>query len=140
MRARKTLLVICVAIALAVSMAFIQGCDGKALEGPTEKLAAVIEATLTGRNFCLGCALQKEKGAGAQCRLFGHKHAFKAARAVGEDGKELADLGGSVLHYLETEKSQELITSHHGETLSIRGKVYPLERVLEVDSYEVPGG
>jgi len=130
----------CVAIVLAVSLAFTQGCGGKAAEEPTEKLAAAVKVTLTGTNFCLGCALKKEKGAGAQCSTFGHKHALDVINAVDEDGKELPGLRGWVLHYLETEKSQELITNHHGETLTINGSVYPLERVLEMDSYEVSGG
>jgi len=97
--------------------------------------ADVVKAAVEGTNFCLGCALKKQKGAAAQCSIFGHKHALEVTKAVGEDGKELTGMRGWVLHYLETEKSQDLIIEHHGEKLTITGKVYPLERELEVDSF-----
>ncbi len=111
----------------------VSGCaekDGVEIESD------VIKATVEGANFCLGCALKKQKGAAAQCSIFGHKHALKVTRAVGKDGKELTGMRGWVLHYLETEKSQDLIKQHHGEELTITGKVYPLERELEVDSFK----
>ena len=63
----------------------------------------------------------------------GHKHALKVSKAVDKDGKELTGMRGGVLHYLENEKSRDLIKAHHGEKLTIIGKVYPLEKVLEVD-------
>ena len=97
---------------------------------------AVVQASVEGKNFCLGCALKKEKGAKAQCSLYGHKHALKVSKAVSEDGKELTEMKGWVLHYLETEKSEHLIKEHHGEKLTIKGKIYPLERVIEVDSFK----
>ena len=96
----------------------------------------VVKATVEGTNFCSGCVLKKAKGAGAQCSIFGHKHALKVNKAVGENGKELPYMPGLVLYYLETEKSQELINTHHGEKITAKGKVYPQERILEVDSFE----
>jgi YHS domain-containing protein len=113
------------------------------LTGGTEKSepaapaeASVVKATVEGVNFCLGCALKKQKGAGAQCSIFGHRHTLKLNKAVSEDGQELTKMRGWVLHYLETEKSRELIKTHHGQTLTIKGKVYPQERVLEVDFFK----
>ena len=92
----------------------------------------VIHASVVGRNFCLGCSLKKQKGAAAQCSVFGHKHSLRIATATGKDGKELADLKGWVLHYLENEKSVDLIKKHHGATVNLRGIIYPSERVFEV--------
>ncbi len=94
----------------------------------------VIHASVEGSNFCLGCALKKRKGAAAQCSVFGHRHSLRVVRATTKDGKELADLKGWVLHYLENEKSQALINEHHGENVKLSGIIYPLERVFEVSS------
>ncbi len=99
-------------------------------------LAKTIGATVTGQNFCLGCALKKEFGAGAQCSIFGHKHSLRVIKATA-NGKELPDMQGWVLHYLQTQKSQDLIHKHHGENLSVTGTIYPAERVLEVTSFKV---
>jgi thiol-disulfide isomerase/thioredoxin len=97
--------------------------------------AKTIAATVTGRNFCLGCALKKECGAGAQCSLYGHTHSLRVVKAVvGE--KELPQMQGWVLHYLATEKSQDLLHKIHGGVWTVTGKIYPQERVLEVISYE----
>ncbi len=95
-----------------------------------------IKANLTGQNFCLGCALKKKFGAGAQCSTFGHKHSLRVTKATA-NGKELPGMQGWVLHYLQTQKSQDLIHKHHGENLSITGTIYPAERVLEVTSFKV---
>jgi len=111
----------------------VAGCTE---ESSTEIESDVVKATVEGTNFCLGCALKKQKGAAAQCSIFGHKHTLEVTKAVGEDGKELTGMRGWVLHYLETEKSQEPIKQHHGEKLTITGKVYPRERTLEVDSFK----
>jgi thioredoxin-related protein len=94
-----------------------------------------IKANLTGQNFCLGCALKKKLGAGAQCSTFGHKHSLRVTKATA-NGKELPGMQGWVLYYLETQKSQDLIHKQHGENLSVTGTVYPVERVLEVTSFK----
>ncbi len=39
---------------------------------------------------------------------------------------------GWVLHYLDNDNAQPVIKEHHGETLSMVGKVYTEERVFEV--------
>ena len=97
--------------------------------------SAAIEATLTGENFCLGCTLQKEKGAAAQCSKHGHRHALKVMSAAAA-GKEMPQWKGWVLHYLETDQGLPLIREHHGETLTLKGKVYGEERVVEVVKLE----
>ncbi|MFQ6096807.1 MAG: hypothetical protein ACE5O2_03710 [Armatimonadota bacterium] len=96
----------------------------------------VISATVEGENFCVGCSLKKEKGAPAQCSVYGHRHALRVTKATGADGKEIKKLKGWVLHYLENDKSKDLIKGHHGEKLSIKGRIYPTERVLSVQSFK----
>ena len=127
------------ALLFCVAVTFIFGVDvSSASEGDakTDKktVAApdVIHASVLGRNFCLGCSLKKRKGAAAQCSVFGHKHSLRITSAKGKDGKELADLAGWVLHYLENEKSVDLIKKHHGATVNLLGIIYPTERVFEV--------
>jgi hypothetical protein len=93
---------------------------------------------VTGENICLGCTLKKESGAAAQCSVFGHKHVLRVAQAS-LDGKDAPDLKGKILNYLPTDKSKDLIDKHHGETLTVAGKVYADARVLEVASVEPTG-
>jgi hypothetical protein len=92
--------------------------------------ARVVEATVVGENFCLGCSLKKEKGAAAQCSKYGHRHALKVTDATAA-GKKLPEMKGWILHYLETDNAQAVIKGHHNETLTLKGKVYPEERVFE---------
>jgi hypothetical protein len=94
--------------------------------------AAVIEATVTGENICLGCTLKKERGAAAQCSKYGHRHALKVTSASAE-GSDLAYMTGWILSYLDTDAAQPFIKEHDGETLTLRGKVYTAERVFEVE-------
>lgn len=100
--------------------------------------ANVVNVTVTGKNFCLGCALKKEQGAKAQCSIFGHKHVLRVEKAVDAEGKDLPEMKGQILHYLETETSNSLINEHHKETVTIKGKVYSTEGVVEVESFEIP--
>ena len=128
-----------VAVALIVTLAFALRSGAPEVrvhehEGEVA-LGRTIEATVTGSNFCLGCSLKKDLGAGAQCSIYGHKHSLKVTKAVAA-GKELPEMNGWVLHYLETDKSQDLINKHHGENLTVTGRIYPNERVLEVASIE----
>ena len=94
------------------------------------------EAVITGENICLGCTLKTEQGAGAQCSIFGHRHSLRVTSAkVG--GKDMPEMNGWVLHYLETKESKELIRDHHNETVTVVGVVYADERVLEVGSIKL---
>lgn len=79
--------------------------------------------------------MKKEKGAKSRCRVLGHKHSLKATKVVGEDGAKLADLRGAVSHHLKTERSHTFIRGHHGERTTVTGKIYALERILEVASH-----
>lgn len=122
--------------ALAVSLLLAGITAAIAQEHPEhpKKPAAqpsVVQATVVGQNICLGCSLMKEKGAGAQCSKYGHRHALKVTSATA-GGKSVAELKGAVLHYLDTDKSQALLKDHHDATVTINGKVYVAERVIEV--------
>lgn len=90
----------------------------------------VIVGKVTGESICLGCAL-KGQGAAAQCDKFGHRHALRVI-SVNADGKELAEFKGSVLHYLDTDNAQPFIQGKQSGKLTVQGKVYAAERVIEV--------
>ncbi|MFQ5810448.1 MAG: hypothetical protein ACE5JM_12590 [Armatimonadota bacterium] len=124
-----------VALLLVAGLALAQGYGTKPAAKAPAATAGGIEATVTGRNYCIGCAL-KSKGAASQCSVYGHRHVLDVTKAVGADGKTLAGSKKWVLHYLENDQSKDVVKGHHGETLEIKGKVYPRERVLEVVSYK----
>lgn len=134
---KRTWLVAAAACLAVAGILLAQGSGTKDFprsEGAAELAAAKsIEVTVKGQNICLGCMLKKEKDAGAQCSIYGHKHVLRVANATAA-GKNLTAMNGWVLHYLETQASEDLIKKHHGESLTIVGKVYPDERVLEVAS------
>ncbi len=91
----------------------------------------VVSVTVTGTNYCVGCALKKE-GAKAQCSVTGHGHALKVAMAKDATGKSIPGMKGWTLHYLSNEKGKKLGESRHGETIIITGTVFKQERVLDV--------
>lgn len=110
-------------------------------EHPTKKAtetpkSAAIEATVTGENICVGCAL-KEHGAAAQCSKYGHQHALRVT-AASQNGKDMPEMKGVILYYLTTDSSQALLKEHHAEIVTVKGKIYPAERVLEVLQIEAP--
>ena len=93
----------------------------------------VVSVTAEGKNICLGCALKHEKGASAQCKIYGHRHTLKVEKAYDENEEELKYMAGWILHYLENDNSEEFITGHHNDELKIKGKVYTNARTLEVE-------
>ena len=105
----------------------------QATQATTSKVAQIsaVEATLMGENFCLGCSLKKASGAAAQCDTYGHRHALKVSSAT-VAGKDVTEMNGWVLHYLETEDAQPYIKEHHSESVTIKGKIYADTRVFEV--------
>jgi hypothetical protein len=92
--------------------------------------AAVLAATVTGQNICLGCTLKKEQGAAAHCDKYGHHHVLKVTSVEGAEG--VPPMKGWVLQYLHNDRSEPYIGGHDGETLTLKGKVYVNERVFEV--------
>lgn len=96
------------------------------------------EVTLTGKNYCVGCSLKKAEGAAAQCSVYGCKHALKVEKALDSEGKEVSELEGATLHYLENDSSAELFKGkkYHGKNVSIKGNVHLDERVVDVKGVE----
>ncbi len=129
---RGTLTASLVALAIA-GYALAQEHPATAKKQPAS--ANVAESTVMGENICLGCTLQHQKGAAAQCAKYGHRHALKVTSAS-TAGEEHPEMEGWVLHYLDTDDAQSVIKEHHGETLTVKGKVYAEERVLEVAEVE----
>ena len=84
--------------------------------------------TMRGTLACLGCDLKKAHGAGAQCSVYGHKHALKTSN-------------GKYYTFLENAKSEPLIKGEalHGKTVEVRGTLFPGSQVIEVTSYKQTG-
>ena len=96
----------------------------------------VVSVMVEGTNICLGCTLKHEKGASAQCKIYGHRHTLKVEKAYDENGEKLMYMAGWILHYLENDNSEEYIMGHHNDELKIKGIVYKNERTLEVEEVE----
>ena len=84
--------------------------------------------TMRGTLACLGCDLKKAHGAGAQCSVYGHKHALKTS-------------SGKYYTFLENAKSEPLIKGEalHGKPVEVRGTLFPGSQVLEVTGYKQIG-
>lgn len=81
--------------------------------------------TLSGTLSCLGCDLKKAHGAGAQCSIYGHKHALKTGN-------------GKYYTFLENAKAEPLIKGEemHGKKVRVNGTLFPGTQVIEVKSYQ----
>ena len=81
---------------------------------------------IKGKVICQGCTLKKEKGAKAQCSIYGHINAIKT-----KDGK--------IWTILENDKSTELINDHDyaGKDIEIKGKRFAEAQIIEVDTFKV---
>lgn len=75
---------------------------------------------------CLGCTLKKEKGAQAQCSVYGHKNAIRTGN-------------GKIWTILENDASNELINSHEygGKEVEITGKKFIDAQIVEVESFKI---
>jgi hypothetical protein len=120
------------AIAIILMIVCLISREGFALGGRCG-LGKTIEAaettgveTIKGKVVCFGCTLKKEKGAEAQCSLYGHINAIRT-----KDGK--------IWTILENDKSTELIHNHDyvGSDIEIRGKKIAEAQVIEVDSFKI---
>lgn len=82
--------------------------------------------TIQGKVICFGCTLKKEKGAKAQCSIYGHTNAIRT-----KDGK--------IWSILENDKSTELINNHDyaGKDIEIKGKKIKEAQTIEVESFKV---
>ncbi len=104
------------------SYAFACGaCSACALREAQEEAT---EGVFKGKVICLGCSLKKEKGAAAQCSIYGHKNALQT-----EDNE--------VWSFLENDASKDLINSHDyvGKQIEIKGKKYPHAHIIEAEEF-----
>jgi hypothetical protein len=127
---------LCISVALILpAVAMAQGKDAK-----PAAVAAVSQVSLVGTNYCSGCALKKQNGAAAQCSKYGHRHSLKVEKAVDASGKELPDMAGRTLAYLENDKSEKLFRGEafHGERVEVKGRLYAPEGIVEVQEYKAP--
>ncbi len=132
----KSLLTLILFLALTVTAYSQDESAGKVeLKKDLQQTAGgdVVSVTAEGKNICLGCTLKHEKGASAQCKIYGHRHTLNVEKAYDENGDELKYMAGWILHYLENDNSEEFITGHHNDELKIKGIVYANARTLEVE-------
>ena len=81
--------------------------------------------TIQGKVICLGCTLKSEKGAKAQCSLYGHTNAIRTV-----DGK--------IWSILENDQSTDLVKNHDyaGKDVEISGKKFVDAQTIEVGSFK----
>jgi hypothetical protein len=91
--------------------------------------ADVLQATVTGKNVCLGVELKKDSG--LPCSAFGNRHALLVSK-VEVDGKPVPGLDGVLLSYLDTDEARPYINGHDGETLTLKGMVFRTHHIFEV--------
>lgn len=129
--------------AAAIGLAVLPGAEAgmpdttSSMMSSSMHVSEPVEAVLTGRNICLSCYLKSRFGAHAACARTGHRHALKVSTARTKGGAALADAEGWVLHYLVDASSEALVTDHHGETVTVTGRLYPHERALEVRGFKM---
>ncbi len=78
----------------------------------------------------------RDSGTGEPAK--GQQHnALRVSRVLDENGKEMAGMEGWILFYLETDKSRPLITGHRSQWISVMGRLFSRERIIDVDSYKL---
>ena len=120
-----------------------------AITGATPKTTEG-EVVITGKVICVGCTLSKEKGANAQCSIYGHTSALKVEKVVfsgswrrdpNYKGKwPPPDLPhpdpaykGKIFYFLPNNGSAELLKEkYHGKKVIIVGKIYPEENMVDI--------
>ncbi len=88
------------------------------------------KAEIVGTVVCVGCHLEKEHGAVAECTL----HSKHAQGLLAEDGRLFTFLHNARGHTLVTDK--KLL----GKTLKVEGFTFPKAQVLEITRYSVKDG
>jgi len=66
-----------------------------------------------------------------------NQNALKVTRVLDENGKEIQGMSGLVLYYLDTDKSKSLVSGNQGQWVTVKGTLYPKERTLMVDSFQL---
>lgn len=107
---------------LSVMAGFIGAAEPQAAKGE--------QVVKEGQLVCVGCHLEKQYGAIAQCTL----HAKHAQGLLAEDGTLWTILDNSRGHFLITERKLQ------GKTLRVHGRAFPKTQVLEAHRYDLKEG
>ncbi len=93
-----------------------------------------VAATVTGKNYCLHCALVMADKPDAECGPETCSYALKVTEAKDADGNVIEALKGATLHYIggETAKTLKTDTGHFGKTVEVKGTVFIAERAIDV--------
>lgn len=131
-----------IALVLGISLTLAIMLGGLRAASAAESIPQGQPVTVTGVNYCFGCDLKKAHQAHAQCDLFGHKHSLRVISMKDGSGKAITGHNDKALHYLPNQKSDLLWSGdeYHGKKVTIRGRLYSDDRVLEVESFEVAAG
>lgn len=101
----------------------VYGQSGSKNEGSSSKTKdqEALNVTVEGRQVVL---TDEEDGSGSKDDPASQKYGIQVTRVVVEGGRELNELHGSVLQYLETRKNKKLIRKfQRGENLIVKGKL-----------------
>ena len=97
-------------------------------KAPKRELKDRVE--ITGKIVCVGCTLEKESGADAQCTL----HSKHAQGLQGADGLLYTFLDNAKGHVVATNDKLR------GKDVKVLGWKYPKSQVLEISKYQVKEG
>lgn len=122
-------------IGFAVALALVAG--GLISTISVDAAATSVDVTITGQNYGLIKTLAKEEAANA-IEAAAQLNALKVTSAKGADGKEIAGLKGTTVHYLPTKAAEELILGdkQQGKNVEVKGKLFKAEGVLLVGEFK----
>jgi len=126
----QSLMVVAVTTVLLCGLGYVSFAAEEESQG-----VKTIDVQVQGENYCVACTLGKV-GANSSCSTVGHKHALKVAAAQDNTGSEISDLKGKTIHYLYNTKGKEYVDGHHGEQLTVTGKLFTDERVIDITKVE----
>jgi len=124
-----------------LSGTFFTVCLALMLAGRTTALAQAAPAepamTVAGTLRCTSCDLKKEKGAHAQCSVYGCQFAFKADNVTNENGKRVKNLEGKTYQIMLNDQSKALVAKEQkGGRFNLQARIYSDDGVIEVVSFE----
>lgn len=141
MKIIRVMLLLSLTLGFSQSLIFAQEHAHETPEAVTQATPqlAADEVVVTGQVICLGCSLKQEKGAKAQCSIYGHTNALLMQKVINAEGKHVEAAEGKIYQFLHNDQSDKLITDHSlsGKTMVIVGKIYPEANILEVNFFKV---
>jgi len=130
-------------LVVAAKIGFAQGHSHMPTDAVTQATPRLghDEVVITGKVICLGCHLKKERGAKAQCSIYGHTNAIVLEKVIDHQGKKLNELNGKIYEFLRNDQSDKLIKdySYVGKTIIVIGKIYPEANIIEVNFFKQKG-